>query len=136
MDRAEAKIQAEELHHNFKEFESVETTQKDVEFFEFIMKILDGDLSSFTTEELLEEIKNRESTVVLENVKDLNRMKIKHIESKIKFLGDMLDGVEFIMSMSTSSETIEKFSLYKECISEIREDYKNIKKFIDKTAVG
>lgn len=136
MDRAEVKMQAEELQHNFKEFESVETTQKDVEFFEFIMKMLDGDLSSFTTEELLEEIKSRKSTIVLEKIRSSKGVDINNTFTKIELLEAMRNAFKSAPIDSSDFEGLEVRERLKSLMNDIVKDYKRFNHLLNESAVG
>lgn len=68
MEKKELYKQIEDLHHNLKNYESVESTEDDVRALEIIIELLMLGVGSFTTNELLEELIKREGTLVLEKV--------------------------------------------------------------------
>lgn len=115
-----------------------ERRNNDVKIFDTAIGITEKGLGRFSTEELIEELLNRESTLILENSKELNCVRINFIKEKIKFLENMSDGVDYAIEVAKSRGTgeHEDFKVYKEVLKEIAIDLNNIKVLLDGSAVG
>lgn len=68
MNKKELFEQIEDLHHNLKNYESVESTEDDVKALEEVMDLIILGAGAFTTNELISELMKREGTLVLEKV--------------------------------------------------------------------
>ena len=115
-----------------------ERRNNDVKIFDTAIGITEKGLGGFSTEELIKELLNRESTLILENSKEINGIRINFIKEKIKFLENMSDGAGYAIEVAKSRGTgeHEDFELFKEVLKDIAIDLNNIKVLLDGSAVG
>jgi len=72
MNKKELYKQVEDLYYNFKNFESVESTEDDVKALGIIMDLIMLGAGAFTTDELLDELMKREGILVIKKIKSLD----------------------------------------------------------------